>query len=196
MTLPAWLVSRPAVYAAILIATLGAVGLWFHAHDMRIKREAVTAELVKQKEAQIADQDSVNALLQDSLDGARENTDTATVHTQAAVNSYQRNRAAINTTSSQPSGVAAGSIVVPIAFVHAADSLARLVPQLMNTMAQERAASELRIEGLKTIVALQDSAIVQLKIAVSAARPGLSGRIKDAAIGGAIVAIGLQLLRK
>jgi hypothetical protein len=193
---PSWLLTRPAVYAGVVIVVLVALAIWFRAHDARVRREAVAAAHVKEIERARVKQDSIIAVRDDSLAAARSNTDTVTVTVRAAASSYARQRAQIDTAAPQPIGVPRGMVVVSTAFVAAADSLARLVPQLLTTIATERAASDLRIQAGDSARALLISEVAQLKLEVAAVRPSWSGRIKDAAIGGAIIAAGIAILKK
>lgn len=194
MKIPLWLLSRPALYAGGILLALAAVGLWFRAHDARVRREEAARVRIEQLEIARIRQDSTIIATQDSLSEARANVDTVVAAASAGVASYAQQRARISTTAPQPASTPPGMVVVPVSFVAAADSLAALVPQLVAQMAAERLASERRIVAVDSAYALARAEIVQLQIAVKAAKPGLSGKVKYAAIGGGIVAVGLALL--
>lgn len=179
--------------AAVALAL--AITLWFKAHDARIRREAVARAETAEIEAKIVRADSVNEILRDSLRDVRIRTDTIRVASATAAQTYQRARAQVNTQAPQPPGIPAGSVVVPASFVEAADSLAKMVPLLLATITTERAASERRIDALLHTDSLHRAEIVQLKIQIEAAKPGLTGRLKWAGIG-AGVALGVITLLK
>lgn len=192
--MPSWLLSKPALFAGGALALLLVGGLWFKAHDARVKREAIVQEQIRATEEQIARQDSVLQATQDSLEAARLHTDTVRVRTESAVTSYERQRARINLEAPQPTGTPPGTVNVPVAFVRTADSLAVLVPVLISTIALEREASERRIASSDSIRALLETEVRQLKIAVEASAPKVSDKLKYAAIGGAIIYAGTQIL--
>lgn len=194
--MPAWLFSKPAIFAGIVTSGLLVGGLWFRSHDARVRRDAVVNEKIKATEAALELQAVALQAAQDSLEAARLATDTVRVYVQNAAATYARARTGINTTAPQPPGTPAGSVVVPIAFVHAADSLARLVPELLATIRIERTASERRIAAGDSTIRLLEAQNAQLRIAIAAAKPGIAGKLKWAGYGGAAVALGLQLFKK
>jgi hypothetical protein len=180
----------------MLIGALLALGLWFHAHDARIRKQAVVAERVKATEAARVHQDSIVATLQDSLRAARGHTNTLVVHAKAASATYAQQRAAVDVSAPQPDSVPAGMVVVPIAFVTAADSLSSQVERLTATIASERIASTARILAGDSANAILRAEVAQLRIAAEVGKIGTSDKIKYGAIGGGVMAAAILILGK
>lgn len=194
MRIPAWATGRPAIFAGgvLLVALLAA--WWLRAHDARVRREAIAAERVEALEAARVRQDSVIAAKDSALAVAQAATDTVTIYAAHAGGNYQRERARVNTAAPQPAGIPAGSVVVPVSFVRAADSMAVAIPQLLAAMASERAASEARIAAGDSLRVLLEEEVRQLKIVINASRPSATDRIKWAALGAGIMAAGALVL--
>jgi hypothetical protein len=178
-----------------VVALILAISLWFAAHNARIRREAVakaaTERLVKERQRV----DSVNVVLRDSLRIERVRTDTVKIVITAAAENYQRERGKVDLAAPQPAGVPAGHVVVPVSYVQAADSVAKLVPVLTNRIESERITYEARIDGLVRADSLSRAINEQLRIQIKAAGPGVTGRLKWAGVG-ALVTLGAVAILK
>jgi hypothetical protein len=190
-----WLLLRP-VQIAIGVLLIGGI-IWYiiRQHDARVRAEERLRATTEETDRAIAQQMEVAAALQDSLQEARARADTVITRTATAVTSYQRQRAAINTSAPRPAGVPEGMVVVPIAFVHSADSLARLVPELLATIRIEREASERLLVAERERTKLVEQQNAQLRLAIEEMRPNLFDKAKDLGLAAAVVYIGLQALK-
>jgi len=206
--IPAVLLSKPALYAGAVVAVLTVGGLWYRGKINDAKREAVL-------EQQMAANDSLtvqNQVVRDSAAKVVEATrdtllqvqlraDVQRRSTVAASANYDAQRRLVNTGTPQIAGVPAGHMVVPIAFVVAADSAIKMLPILLTQAALERAASQQRIDALvlqhmldTTAIRLRDERIVQMGVALEAAKPSLLDRTKGYVIGGVVVYAAVKLL--
>lgn len=198
-----WLLSKPALtVAGLLIA--GAIGSgWLAANNAKVRerdradQNAVRFDsLALAKKVEIATKDSLYEIALQQATTARLRTDTVRRSITAASQSYARQRAAVNTTAPQRPGLSPDSIVVSREFVAAADSVMRLVPDLLAAGAREREAwqrereaSQIRHQSMMTLDTLRVQEITALRIAVQAARPGVSDKAKWVAYGLAASAI-------
>lgn len=208
MKLPAFLLLKPVQYAAGILAIVTVVGLWYRGKIKDAEARGANEQLMAandslQRQNQI-DRDSAAVIVEatrDSLLQARLRSDVVRRAAGTATVNYETQRRPINVNAPQPAGVPAGHIVVPIAFVQAADSMAKMIPDLLTQMALERAASQRRIDALlfadslkDVAIRLKDERIVQLGVALEASKPSVMDRVKDAAIGGALIYGAVQLL--
>lgn len=194
MKVPGFLLLKPVQIALAGLSIIGAVALWFKAHDNNVRERDRLEQKVAATQEALERQVVVTAAKDDTLRTARANTDTVKVYLQSAAASYNRQRAGVNTSAPQPAGVPAGSVVVPIAFVESADSLARMVPILLATIEVERIASQRRIAAGDSTIRLLETQNAQLRLAIEAAKPGITDKIKWAGYGGAAVALGMMVL--
>lgn len=194
MKVPGFLLLKPVQIALAGLSIIGAVALWFKAHDNNVRERDRLEQKVAATQEAYEQMVVVTKAKDDTLRTARANTDTVKVYLQSAAASYNRQRAGISTTAPQPAGVPAGSVVVPIAFVESADSLARMVPILLATIEVERIASQRRIAAGDSTIRLLETQNAQLRLAIEAAKPGISDRLKWAGYGGAAVALGMMVL--
>lgn len=188
------LIPLPAIYAGAAVLVLGTGGAIYHAKIQRVKRETLALERARVKDEAVQQQSAVVTALQDSLQEERNRTNIVRANTQAASASYAHQRAAINTSAPQPPGVPAGYVAVPKSFIESADSLARLVPELVATINRERAASD-RLQAADSVrTALLMEEVAQLKIAIKNASPGVYDKVKWAGVG-AVLGLGVALIK-
>ena len=208
MKIPGFFLLKPVQYGLGIAAIVGMIGLWYRGKINDAKDEAINdykmaANDTLQKKLKVV-QDSAAAVVKatrDSLRDAQLRADVERRRTVSALASYNAARAAIDVNAPQPAGVPVGHVVVPIAFVVAADSAIKMLPILLEQSALERAASQRTIaafmhqDSLKDVqIGLIRAQVTQLEVALKAAQPSLMDRAKDAALGGAIIYGAVQLL--
>ena len=189
--LPGLLLSRPAIYGAVAVAMLGTAAAWSHARDNRIRQEAVVAERIATLERERVRLDGVVLAAQDSLRRVRAHTDTVRVATEAAGAVYSRERARVDTSAAvQPACVPQGSVVVSVAYVAAADSVAALVPVLVARIEAERVAADARIQAADSVARVLAAENAELRIAATIGKPGKLGHYVTVAgtVAGAVAA--------
>jgi len=206
--IPGLLLLKPVQYGIGLVAIVGVVGVWYRGKINDAKDQAIAdfqsaANDTLQARNKIV-RDSADAVVKkmaDTLLAVQLRADVARRSTIAASANYDAQRRLVNTSAPQPAGVPAGSVIVPIAFVVAADSAIKMLPILLTQAALERAASQQQIEALRfqhtqdTIaIRLVQEQNAQLRAAIEAAKPGLLDRAKGYAIGGVIVYAAVTLL--
>lgn len=210
MKIPGFLLLRPVQYAIGIAAVAGLVTVWISRHDAKVGREAVNdlktalndtlqaeLEVVRDSAAKVVE------ATRDTLQEVRLRADVVRRSVGTASTNYDAQRRLVNTSAPQPAGVPAGHVVVPLAYVQAADSAIRMLPRLLEQAALERAASQQRIDALllqhtldTMAIRLRDQRIVLLNEALSAAKPSVSSKLKWAGYGAAAAVVALQLLSK
>jgi hypothetical protein len=177
--------------AAGAVVILLTVWLYSRSRDERIRREAVAKAEVAKLTTERARADSLNAVLRDSLRAAQSHTNTIRVIVDTALAHYVAERGKVDTLhAAQPLGTPVGFVVVPVEYVHVADSVAALVPKLTTALDTERAVSTRRIAELMRSDSLSRAINAQLQIQIKAIKPHISDKLKWAGIGG-VVALGV-----
>jgi len=181
--------------AAGAVVVFLTIWLYSRSRDERIRREAVAKAEVTQIKAARAHADTVNAMLRDSLQAAHAHTDTVRVVVDTALASYAAERGKVDIThAAQPLGTPVGFVVVPVAYVQAADSVAALVPTLTAALDAERAVSSQRIAALIRTDSMSRAINTRLETEIKAVKPHTSDKLKWALIGGGI-ALGVKALK-
>ena len=195
MTLPGWVLSKTFLVGVGVSVAVGAGGLWWNAHNAKVRRVAVAEERTRVLEEMEERQKVIVEAWQDSLDTERARNDALISQATPVIGTYTRERERVASTP-QPSGLPAGMVVVPESYVAAADSAVRQIPILIAMVQREREIADLRVAAADSMVTLLAARNAQLEILVREAGPSLKDKGMYAAIGGAAAYVLFKVLEK